>query len=116
VAEKDCLFCKILAGEIPADIVHESETAVAFRDINPQASTHVVIIPKRHIATMNDLEADDEAVVGSLFTVAKVIARQEGLADRGYRVVMNCNEDAGQSVFHIHLHMLGGRQLSWPPG
>jgi histidine triad (HIT) family protein len=116
VTDKDCLFCKIVGGEIPADVVHESETALAFRDINPQASTHVVIIPKRHIATMNDLEADDEAVVGSLFTAAKVIARQEGLADRGYRVVMNCNEDAGQSVFHIHLHMLGGRQLSWPPG
>jgi len=116
VTDKDCLFCKIVGGEIPADVVHESETALAFRDINPQASTHVVIIPKRHIATMNDLEADDEAIVGSLFTAAKVIARQEGLADRGYRVVMNCNEDAGQSVFHIHLHMLGGRQLSWPPG
>ena len=116
MTEKDCLFCKILAGEIPADIIHESETALAFRDINPQASTHVVIIPKRHIATMNDLKVDDEAVVGSLFTAARVIARQEGLADRGYRVVMNCNEDAGQSVFHIHLHMLGGRQLSWPPG
>lgn len=116
MTEHDCLFCKILAGDIPADVVHESDTALAFRDINPQAPTHVVIIPKRHIATINDIDTGDQDVVGGLFTVARLIAKQEGLADRGYRVVMNCNEEAGQSVFHIHLHLLGGRQMSWPPG
>lgn len=116
VTEQDCLFCKILAGEVPAEVVLESETALAFRDINPRAPTHVVIIPKQHIATINDIETDDQAVVGSLFIAAQAIARQEGLADGGYRVVMNCNEDAGQSVFHIHLHLLGGRQMGWPPG
>lgn len=116
MTQKDCLFCRIVAGEIPADVIHESETSLAFRDINPQAPTHVVVIPKRHIATINDIETADQSVVGGLFTAAQVIAKQEGLADRGYRVVMNCNEEAGQSVFHIHLHLLGGRQMSWPPG
>ena len=112
----DCLFCKILAGEIPADIVYESDTAIAFRDINPQAPTHVLVIPRKHIATINDVGADDEAVIGNLFTVAKEIAASDNIADDGYRVVMNCNEGAGQSVFHIHLHVLGGRPLGWPPG
>ncbi len=112
----DCLFCKILAGEIPADIVYESETAVAFRDINPQAPTHVLIIPRKHISTINDITADDESIVGSLYSAAREIAAQEGLADEGYRAVMNCNEAAGQTVFHIHLHLIGGRQLTWPPG
>jgi histidine triad (HIT) family protein len=112
----DCLFCKILAGDIPADIVYESETAIAFRDINPQAPTHVLIIPRRHIATINALDADDAHLVGDLFLVAKHIAREEGVAERGYRVAMNCNAAAGQTVFHLHLHLLGGRDLSWPPG
>ncbi len=112
----DCLFCKILEGEIPADIIYESETAIAFRDINPQAPTHVLIIPRRHIATINDITPDDEKLVGSLYSVAKEIAATEGHAEDGYRVVMNCNEGAGQSVFHIHLHLLGGRGLGWPPG
>ncbi|MCH9693872.1 MAG: histidine triad nucleotide-binding protein [Gammaproteobacteria bacterium] len=112
----DCLFCKILDGEIPADIVFESDTAIAFRDINPQASTHVLIIPRKHIATLNDIEADDEGIVGSLYSAARVIAAAEGIADEGYRAVMNCNAAAGQTVFHIHLHLLGGRALSWPPG
>jgi histidine triad (HIT) family protein len=116
VTEFDCLFCKILAREIPADVVYDSDTVFAFRDINPQASTHVVIIPKQHIATINDIKVDDQAIVGSLFTAASEIAKQEGLSDRGYRVVMNCNEDAGQTVFHIHLHLLGGRKMGWPPG
>lgn len=114
--EKDCLFCKVVAGEIPADIVVESEGAVAFRDINPKAPTHVLVIPKRHIATINDLADGHEETVGELFKVAAQIAADEGLADAGYRVVMNCNAAAGQTVFHIHLHLLGGRQLSWPPG
>ena len=112
----DCLFCKIINGDIPADIVYESETALAFRDINPKAPTHVLIIPRRHVSTINDIEPDDEALVGSLFSAARSIAADEGLADDGYRVVMNCNEAAGQSVFHIHLHLLGGRSLNWPPG
>jgi histidine triad (HIT) family protein len=112
----DCLFCKILAGEIPADIVYESETAVAFRDINPQAPTHVLVIPRKHISTINDIEQDDQAIVGSLYTAARDIAVEAGIADEGYRAVMNCNEGAGQSVFHIHLHVLGGRVLGWPPG
>ena len=111
-----CLFCKILSGDIPADIIYESDTALAFRDINPQAPTHVLIIPRKHIATINDIEDADQAIVGSLYTAAKSIAAAEGLTDEGYRAVMNCNEAAGQSVFHIHLHLLGGRPLSWPPG
>ena len=112
----DCLFCKILAGEIPADLVYESDTAVAFRDINPQAPTHVLIIPRKHIATINDIDPEDQAIVGSLYTAAKDIAAEEGIAEDGYRAVMNCNEGAGQTVFHIHLHVLGGRALGWPPG
>jgi histidine triad (HIT) family protein len=112
----DCLFCKIIAGEIPADIIYESDTAVAFRDINPQAPTHVLVIPRQHIATINDIEPDDAAIVGGLFTAAKDIAAAEGIAEDGYRTVMNCNEGAGQSVFHIHLHVLGGRPFGWPPG
>lgn len=112
----DCLFCKILAGEIPADLVYESETAVAFRDINPKAPTHVLVIPRKHISTINDIEPDDQEIIGSLYLAAKEIAAQAGIADDGYRAVMNCNEDAGQSVFHIHLHVMGGRVLAWPPG
>jgi len=112
----DCLFCKIVGGEIPADIVFQSDAAIAFRDINPQAPTHILIIPRRHISTINDVTDDDAPLVGSLFAAAREIAAQEGLADDGYRVVMNCGEGAGQSVFHIHLHLLGGRALNWPPG
>jgi histidine triad (HIT) family protein len=112
----DCLFCKILAGDIPADVVHETANTLAFRDINPQAPTHVLIIPRRHIARINDIEDGDREQVGDLFVAAKEIAAAEGLADDGYRVVMNCNEAAGQTVFHLHLHLLGGRQLGWPPG
>jgi len=116
MANDECLFCKILAGVIPADIVYESDTAIAFRDINPQAPTHVLIIPRKHISTINDIEAEDQAIVGSLYSAAREIARDEGFADIGYRAVMNCNEAAGQTVFHIHLHMLGGRAFAWPPG
>ena len=112
----DCLFCKILAGEIPADIIFESDDVVAFRDINPQAPTHVLIIPRRHVATINDLEDGDETLVGNLFLAARKIAADEGIAEAGYRVAMNCNEAAGQTVFHLHLHLLGGRKLGWPPG
>jgi histidine triad (HIT) family protein len=116
VSNDDCLFCKIALGDIPADIIFESDTAVAFRDINPQAPTHVLVIPRRHIATINDLQDGDQAVVGDLFLAAAKIAAQEGIADDGYRVVMNCNAGAGQTVFHIHLHLVGGRTMTWPPG
>jgi histidine triad (HIT) family protein len=116
MTETDCLFCKIGAGEIPADIVHETDEVVAFRDINPQAPTHALIMPKRHIASINDLQEGDAVIVGKLFLAAKEIARDEGFAEPGYRVVMNCNAAAGQTVFHIHLHLLGGRDLNWPPG
>ena len=116
MSNENCLFCKILAGEIPADIVYESDSAIAFRDINPKAPTHVLIIPRKHIATINDIDPDDQQIVGSLFSAAREIAEKEGHADAGYRVAMNCNESAGQTVFHIHLHLLGGRSFSWPPG
>jgi len=112
----NCLFCKILSGDIPADIVYESETAIAFRDINPQAPTHLVIIPRKHIATINDIVEEDEVIVGSLYSAAREIAAAQGIAEDGFRTVMNCNEGAGQTVFHIHLHLLGGRPLTWPPG
>lgn len=113
---QDCLFCRIVDGDIPTEIIYQSESTIAFRDINPQAPTHALIIPRRHITTINDLNAGDEELVGSLYMAAKEIAREEGLSDDGYRVVMNCGEGAGQSVFHIHLHLLGGRVLNWPPG
>lgn len=112
----DCLFCKIVAGKINADIVHEDDSVIAFRDINPQAPTHVLIIPRKHVATINDLTEREAGDVGRIFLAAKEVARMEGLEERGYRVVMNCMEGAGQSVFHIHLHLLGGRPLRWPPG
>jgi len=116
MSDQECLFCKIIAGDIQADIVYESDSAIAFRDINPQAPTHVLVIPRTHIATINDLDESHKDVVGSLYLAAKEIAVQEGIADEGYRAVMNCNAGAGQTVFHIHLHVLGGRQLTWPPG
>ena len=112
----DCIFCKIAAGDIPADKVYEDETVVAFRDLNPQAPTHILVVPRRHIATLNDLSADDESLVGHMVAVAGETAAQEGFAETGYRTVMNCNEAGGQTVFHIHLHLLGGRAMHWPPG
>jgi histidine triad (HIT) family protein len=112
----DCLFCKLLAGEIPASIVYEDERVVAFKDINPQAPTHILLIPRRHIATLNDLGPEDDGLVGELTRRAAAIAKEQGHADRGYRVVFNCNADAGQTVFHIHLHLVGGRKFGWPPG
>ena len=116
MSEAETLFGKIASGEIPVDFVYESDDVVAFRDINPQAPTHILIIPRKHIRTINDLQADDAELVGKLYLAAKQIAADEGFADDGYRVVMNCNAAAGQTVFHIHLHLLGGRQLGWPPG
>ncbi len=116
MSASDCLFCKILAGDVPAELVYESNEAIAFRDINPQASSHVLIIPRQHIETINDLGPADAALIGNLLLVAQQVAKDEGIAENGYRVVMNCNADAGQTVFHLHLHMLGGRRLDWPPG
>jgi histidine triad (HIT) family protein len=112
----DCLFCKIIAGQIPATIVHSSDRIVAVKDINPQAPTHVLILPRRHIATLNDLTGDADALIGELVRTAAAIAKKNGHAEAGYRTVFNTNADAGQTVFHIHLHLLGGRKMSWPPG
>lgn len=105
------IFSKIIAKEIPADIVYEDDLALAFRDIAPQAPVHILIIPKKEIPTVNDVEASDEAVLGRLFTVAARIAREAGIAEGGYRLIVNCNEDGGQEVFHLHMHLLGGRSL-----
>ena len=110
------LFEKIIDREIPADIVWESDELLAFRDINPQAPVHVLIIPKRRIRTLNDLDDGDAELVGRMVLVAKEIAASEGIAEDGYRLNFNCNERAGQSVWHIHLHLLGGRKMDWPPG
>jgi histidine triad (HIT) family protein len=110
----DCLFCRIVRREIPATVVFEDDHVVAFRDINPQAPTHVVIVPREHVASLND--AGDAALIGRLSLAAAKIARTEGVAESGYRTVVNTNRDAGQTVFHIHLHLLGGRRLTWPPG
>lgn len=112
----DDLFLKIIAREIPADIVYEDEEVLAFRDINPQAPLHVLVIPKKRVSTLNDVAEEDDRLLGKLLRVARDIAKQAGHADDGYRVVMNCNQAAGQTVFHIHLHVLAGRSLTWPPG
>jgi histidine triad (HIT) family protein len=112
----DCLFCKIAAGEIPATLVHQDEHLIAFKDINPQAPMHVLVVPRRHIATINDLTPADDALVGEMIRRAAALAKEHGHGDRGYRTVFNCNAEAGQTVFHIHLHVLGGRPLHWPPG
>lgn len=110
------LFEKIIAREIPADIVYETETVLAFRDINPQAPTHILIIPKEKIRTINDIADNQAVLIGELYLAARDIAKQADFADDGYRVVMNCGEVAGQTVWHIHLHLLAGRALTWPPG
>ena len=110
----DCLFCKMAVGDIKPDVVYEDDTVLAFRDISPQAPVHVLIIPKRHIATLNDL--DDTELAGRLLRTAAIIGKQEGISEQGYRTVFNCNQHGGQTVHHLHLHVLGGRQLAWPPG
>jgi len=112
----DCLFCKIINREIPASIVYEDDRVLAFHDIDPQAPTHVLVVPKVHIATLNDLQPDDDAVVGEVVRRAAAIARERGIDASGFRTVFNTNKDALQSVFHIHLHLIGGRRLAWPPG
>jgi len=112
----DCLFCKIVAGEIPASIIYQDDRLVAFNDINPQAPLHALVVPRRHIASLNVMSADDDALVGEMVRRAAAIAREKGYADSGFRTVFNTNADAGQTVFHIHLHLLAGRRFSWPPG
>ena len=112
----ECLFCRIVKGDLPAQIVHETESVIAFRDLHPQAPTHVLVIPRRHIATLNDLAPDDAPLMGEIALAAQEVARLEGIAERGYRTIMNCNLAGGQTVYHIHLHLLGGRQMTWPPG
>lgn len=111
-----CLFCDIIQGKIPATVVFEDEEMLAFRDISPQAPTHVLIIPKRHIATINDTDEQDAFLLGRLILRAKHIAKAQGLSETGYRLVYNINSGGGQEVYHIHLHLLGGRQMTWPPG
>ena len=112
----DCPFCKIAAGDIPAEIVDEGDDWLAFRDLNPQAPTHILIIPRRHIETLNDLDEGSDALMGKLLRVAAEVAEGEGIAESGYRAVVNCNAGGGQSVFHLHVHLLGGRNMTWPPG
>ncbi len=112
----DCLFCKIIDGEIPGDIVYENDSVLAFNDINPIAPVHILVIPKEHIATLNDLEEKHTQTMGELFLAAKQIASEKGISESGYRTVFNCNKDAQQTVFHIHLHLIAGRQMTWPPG
>jgi len=114
--QENCIFCKIVAGEIPATKVYEDEQAVAFRDINPQAPTHALVIPRAHVASLDDAGESDEALLGHLLRVAARVAADEGQAETGYRTVINTGAGAGQSVFHIHVHVLGGRRLAWPPG
>jgi len=111
-----CLFCKITRGEIPATVVFEDDDIMAFRDINPQAPTHLLIIPKRHIATINDTNDEDNQLLGNMVLRAQKLAQTEKINDTGYRLVFNINSGGGQEVYHIHLHLLGGRQMTWPPG
>ena len=113
---EDCLFCKIIAGQIPGSIVHQDDRVVAFKDVNPQAPMHVLVVPRRHIASLNDLGPDDDDLVGEVIRRGAALAAEQGHASRGYRTVFNCNAGAGQTVFHIHLHVLAGRRFAWPPG
>lgn len=112
----DCLFCKIAEKKIPAKIVYEDPHVLAFEDLNPQAPVHILVIPKKHISTSLDLSDEDNELIGEMFQAANKLAKEKGIADRGFRLVMNCNRDAGQTVFHIHLHLFGGRIMHWPPG
>jgi histidine triad (HIT) family protein len=111
-----CLFCRIIANELPAKKIFEDDDLIAFHDIHPQAPVHVLVVPRAHISTLNDLGEHDDVLIGNMLRRAAAIARDLGIAERGYRTLFNCNRDAGQTVFHIHLHLLGGRSLRWPPG
>lgn len=112
----DCIFCKIIDKKIPARIIYEDEHAIAFEDINPQAPVHTLVIPRKHIPTLLDIKEEDNNLIGHLVKVANKIANDKGIAEKGFRVVTNCNPESGQTVYHIHLHILGGRQMYWPPG
>jgi histidine triad (HIT) family protein len=111
-----CLFCRIIAGEVPGTIVHEDERAVAFKDVNPQAPLHLLVVPRKHIVSLAEAGPEDADLLGHLLHVGVELARREGIVERGYRTVINTNRDAGQTVFHLHVHILGGRVLGWPPG
>ncbi|MFN3406987.1 MAG: histidine triad nucleotide-binding protein [Caldimicrobium sp.] len=111
-----CIFCKIVNKEIPAKIVYEDEKVLAFHDINPQAPYHILIIPKKHISTLLEIQEEDKELIGHIYLIIKKIAEELGFAERGYRVVVNCKEEAGQTVFHVHFHVLAGRPMDWPPG
>ncbi len=111
-----CLFCKIIAGEIPSKKVYEDDDIFAFEDINPTAPVHILVIPKKHIETLNDIKEEDEKLIGKIYTKISEIAKEKGIAEDGYRVISNCNKNGGQEVFHIHFHLLGGRKLLWPAG
>ncbi|MDO7788235.1 histidine triad nucleotide-binding protein [Desulforamulus aquiferis] len=113
---QDCLFCKIISGEIPVQKVYEDEKVLAFKDISPVAPVHVLIIPKKHIATLVDLNSDDSGLMGHIITAASNIAKELGISEKGFRLVSNCKEEGGQTVYHIHFHLIGGRQMQWPPG
>ena len=113
---EDCLFCKIVAGDIPSTKVYEDDKVYAFNDIEPQAPIHIIIVPKMHISSSNELTDDNAEVIGHIFTVAAKIAKEKGFAEKGWRIVNNCGEDGGQTVGHIHFHLLAGRNLGWPPG
>lgn len=113
---EECVFCNIIDRKIPADIVYEDEYILAFRDINPKAPVHILIIPKKHIATLMNIKESDRQLIGNIYLAAQKIAAEEGIDKKGFRLVQNCNEDAGQEVFHIHFHLLGGRKMAWPPG
>jgi histidine triad (HIT) family protein len=115
-AMSDCLFCRIAEGKIPAKIVHQDADVVAFEDIDPQAPVHLLVVPRKHVPTLNDLSPEDDALMGKLFRVAAALARDRGLADRGWRAAVNVNRDAHQLVFHVHVHVMGGRAFGWPPG
>lgn len=112
---ENCIFCKILKGEIPSEKVYEDEKVYAFKDINPEAPVHVLIIPKKHISSANELTEDNKEVIGDVYYAAQKIAKELGIADKGYRIINNCGEDGGQTVFHIHFHLMGGKKLNWPP-
>jgi histidine triad (HIT) family protein len=111
-----CLFCEIIAGRIPARVAYQDDAVLAFHDINPQGPVHILVIPKKHITSLTDMTPEDDALVGSLVRRARDLATEAGLAERGFRLVFNCGEEAGYSVYHIHLHLVGGRKLGWPPG
>ena len=112
----ECIFCKIAKKELPADVIYESDNIIAFKDIKPKAPYHILIIPKKHIPTLDDISEQDQIILGKMFLVARDIARSLGINERGYRTVFNCKSDAGQEVYHLHLHLMGGRKMRWPPG